>query len=411
MNRMFAHVLVVLMLLFAVSAYAQVVFRPTDIPSTPGTITEYYSESDAVVDLGGSGSNRFWDFTDGSTATIQTREILERGTAPFSFLFPSANSVSYGPAPFGLNDDNTWRYDEITESGWTTLGTTLDVDVFGVNIPVPIPIELSLMELPLEYGDSWGMDFSRDMTIPVSIIPIDIPIFEEIRIEVTVGGDNTCDGWGTIAVPGGELEALRVFTQIGAHVDAFGIFYIFGFPIEIPLGSIYELNAILSYSWYSPGYGEVAFAMSNPGEPDQDFTQAALIRRINLNETPEIITISATPSVEPIEIPAEGGEFGWDLSLTSAFESALHCDLWSTATFPGGDEYFIESVSVRIPANGMIDLAGLEQSVPAFVPPGVSSFNVHVGLYPNLIWAQDSFSFTKVATSTNGLLVGGWNSS
>ncbi|GBE29990.1 MAG TPA: T9SS type A sorting domain-containing protein [Bacteroidetes bacterium] len=407
MNRMFAHVLVVLMLLFAVSAYAQVVFGPTDIPATPGTVTEYYSEPDIEVDLGGSGADQFWDFTEGSTASLQTEEIFEPETTPYYNIFPTSNRVTFGPVPFGLDDGTSWRYDQITDSQWTIQGITLDVAELGGEFPFPVSIPL--MELPLEYGNSWGINIYREMTIDVDDIPYPIPLFDEIRIEVTIQGSNVCDSWGTVAVPGDELDALRVYTQIGGYADAVGIYYIFNIPIEVPLGRVYELNAVKAYSWYSPGHGEVVIAMSNPDEPDPNFTQASMVRRINLGETAPTLTLVATPDVEPIEIPAQGGVFGWSVSVTSTYPMALPGNVWTTAILPNGYEYNVQNVPVTIPANGGINAANLSQAVPGFAPSGNYTFNVYAGLYPNLVAAQDSFPFTKLAAATTGEQVGGWN--
>jgi hypothetical protein len=53
----------------------------------------------------------------------------------------------------------------------------------------------------------------------------------------------------------------------------------------------------------------------------------------------------------------------------------------------------------------------LTQSVPAFAPAGVYTYHAYAGVYPNVVWSEDSFTFEKLTTGRNGPVVGKWGSS
>ncbi len=408
MKTLITGLLVFLLVSSGSNALAQINFTDQDVPMTPGTIFEYMVESDVAVNVGASGANQSWDFSQVSQFTIQNEEIFTPSDTPWHLWFPAANRATYGPVPFGLDEGPSWRYDQVTASQWTVLGITLYVEELGGEFP--FPFEIPLMPLPLDYNDSWGINIYHEVTIDVNDIPYPIPLFDEIRIEITIGGENLCDGWGTVTLPGGNVDALRVYSQVGGYADAVGIWYLFGIPIEVPIGRIYEVPVSKAYSWYTPGYGEVAFALSYPGETDPNFTTASTVRRMNLGDTPETLVLDANPLSPPIQIPALGGSFNWSLGITSTYQTPFFGSIWTTATMPSGFEYFVESVPVILPAQANIFVPLLTQDVPGFAPAGDYIFNVYAGPDPSTPIAQDGFGFSKLAVGTDGIAVGGWHS-
>ena len=394
------------LLILGGNAVAQVDFADQDVPTTPGTTFQYFVASDAAVDVGSPGADQTWDFSQLGSYTVQNEEIVSPETSPFYDLFPTANRVTLGPVPFGLADVPTWRYDEVGPDQWTMLGIALSSDQLGQDFP--FPLDVPLMPLPLNYNDTWGLDLYHEETISVSDIPYPIPMFDEIRLEITIQGGNTCDGWGTVALPGGVVDALRVATDISGHVNAVGIYYLFGLPIEVPLGEVYTLEASRAYSWYSPGRGEVAFALSYPGETDPNFTTAATVRVQNQGDILPTIVLDAEPLAAPIEIPASGGSFDWTLGITSTYQTPYLGVVWTTATLPDGSEYFIQSVPVELPAQADIFVPSLVQDVPAAAPAGDYTFNVYIGPDQTQPIAHDSFGFSKLAAASLAESPGSW---
>ncbi|MCB2213407.1 T9SS type A sorting domain-containing protein [bacterium] len=408
MKRMVAVVLFCAAFAGLLPVQAQVSINQGNVPMTPGDTFEYLSESDVTVDLGNPGANQVWDFTQTTAPSVQTEEIVNPADSPYYTLFPNANRVTFGPIPFGLSDGTAWRYDEVTADQWTVTGIATYIEELGGDFP--LPLNVPLMPLPLNYGDDWTLDLYREITIDVDDIPYPIPVFEEIRIEITIGGSNDCDGWGTVLVPGGEIDALRVYSLVGGYADAIGIYYLFGtIPIEVPIGRVFELPASHAYSWYAPDYGEVAFAASQTGEPDPNFTDASVMRRLNLGETPATLTLDAEPLNAPVEIPAQGGTFNWSLAIQSTYTTNLTGNIWTTATLPNGNEYFVQNVPVNLPPNADIFVPNMSQAVPGMAPAGTYSFNVYGGLYPNVVLGQDSFGFSKLVAGTDAAWTPDWS--
>lgn len=399
--------LLALLLAFSGNTWAQVSFTALDIPATPGTSFEYLIEDDVTVDVGSAGANQTWDFSQVGLFSIQNENIVDPATSPFIGTFPNANRVTYGPVPFGLDDGPSWRYDLITMDQWTVQGISLYIEQLGGEFP--FPFEIPLMPLPLEMDDTWGIQLYREVTIDVDMIPYPIPLLDEIRIEITIQGSNTCDAWGNVSLPGGDVDALRVFTNVGGYADAVGIYYLFGFPIEIDLGRVYELPVSLAYSWYSPGYGEVAFALSNSGETDPNFTEAASVRRMNLGPTPETIVLNAEPANSPVEIPAQGGTFDWSLGIVSTYQTPFTGVIWTTATLPNDVEYPLQTVPVNLPALVNVTVPNLSQGVPGYAPAGDYTLNVYAGPNQAQIIAHDSFGFSKLAAATADAGASRWN--
>ncbi|MBS1261079.1 MAG: hypothetical protein MAG453_00400 [Calditrichaeota bacterium] len=400
----------VILLVLAAPAAAQVSIGPYDIPATPGTTAEYYLETGDLengvpVDVGSEGGNRFWDFTSGSTEIMQEEEIVEPGESPFIDVFPAANRVTLGALPFGFIEGGAWRYDRITAASWKLLGVAVEVE--GIELPVPLGNGLQLMELPLDYGDDWEEAISTTVGFAADELPAPVP-FDSVLFEISIGGFNEVDAWGTAAVPGGAAPVLRVHSNLGGVVEAFGVIYIFGIRIVIPLGEVFSLDATHAYAWYAPGLGEIAYIASLPGEQDPNFTEASLVRRRTL-ESEALVTLTATPQNEPIVIPPGGGTFSWDLALATAVPNPVNGDVWTSVTTPGGAELTLDVVPVTLPANADIDYPGVQQDVPGAAPAGTYTYTVRAGIYPALPLAQDSFEFFK-ELGAGAAGAGGWAS-
>jgi len=119
--------------------------------------------------------------------------------------------------------------------------------------------------------------------------------------------------------------------------------------------------------------------------------------------------LTLTPQGTPIQIPANGGSFQFDIAVIDNSLSAATADVWTNVTMPGGTIYgpIINVSNFNLPS-GVILSRTRTQVVPAGAPAGAYTYNAYTGDYPATIWAEAHFDFTKSAVSDGGSIVEGW---
>jgi hypothetical protein len=127
------------------------------------------------------------------------------------------------------------------------------------------------------------------------------------------------------------------------------------------------------------------------------------------------VTVALAPVGMPIQIPATGGSFDFNIAVTNGEASpqtfdiwTQTFDIWTDVTLPNGNPYgpIINVPDFTAPASwsGNRDR---DQVVPASAPTGMYAYNAYVGDYPDDIWNSDSFDFEKLADG-DGIPVTGW---
>ncbi len=126
---------------------------------------------------------------------------------------------------------------------------------------------------------------------------------------------------------------------------------------------------------------------------------------------PPNVTISMTPIGAPIQIPASGGSFSFDVGVVNQEGSTQTFAAWIMVTLPNGSPYgpVLGPITLTLPA-GLSITRTRTQTVPGSAPAGNYTYSGFVGLYPTVVWDQDSFPFTKLA-SGDGMPVIGWENS
>ncbi len=113
-------------------------------------------------------------------------------------------------------------------------------------------------------------------------------------------------------------------------------------------------------------------------------------------------TLSIEPILPPIIIPASGYGFWYWLEIgnPSPFEGTGQ--YWSEVVLPSGNTFGPLSVNLlTIEAFGSyVPDEPLAQWIPGYAPAGTYQYVMHVGIYPNMIVATDSFEFEKLAGSS-----------
>ena len=122
------------------------------------------------------------------------------------------------------------------------------------------------------------------------------------------------------------------------------------------------------------------------------------------------LTVTLTPYNPPIQIPANGGSFRFNIAVSNTGTNPETFDIWTMATLPNGNEYgpIINIPGFTAPANwsGNRDRT---QAVPGSAPAGMYTYDAYVGVYPDDVWDEDHFEFEKLAVSDGGSIVSDWN--
>ncbi|MBC8491558.1 MAG: T9SS type A sorting domain-containing protein [Candidatus Marinimicrobia bacterium] len=194
-------------------------------------------------------------------------------------------------------------------------------------------------------------------------------------------------------------------------------------------------NIMFSYSCSSPALTGVGNIGTNPmfvnpnsnfylqaespcidtGDPnsplDPDSTRADMgCYYYDESMIPEI-SVTLTPVGMPIQIPANGGTFEFNIAIANDGTAPETFDIWTMITLPNGSQYgpLINFPNFTAPANwsGNRDR---DQVVPVSAPSGNYVYNAYVGEYPDVITASDEFAFSKSAVDEGNGFAANWDS-
>ncbi|MBU0518150.1 T9SS type A sorting domain-containing protein [bacterium] len=123
------------------------------------------------------------------------------------------------------------------------------------------------------------------------------------------------------------------------------------------------------------------------------------------------VSVVLTPVGLPIQLPASGGTFGFNVAIANNETTAEIFDVWTNVSLPGGGSYgpIINVNNFNAPGlwTGNRDRT---QAVPDYAPAGMYAYNAYVGVYPGQVWSEDSFPFEKLPVG-DGAVVSGWATS
>ena len=122
-----------------------------------------------------------------------------------------------------------------------------------------------------------------------------------------------------------------------------------------------------------------------------------------------LITVTLSPYNPPIQIPANGGTFGFNIAISNNDSLPVNFEVWTIATLPNGNEYgpIIGPLNLTF-APGFSANRDRTQSVPAGAPAGAYTYDAYVGIYPITVWSEDHFDFEKLVDSDGGLFISDW---
>lgn len=236
------HFLPLVLALFSgtLSSWAQPVLNASDLPQGG----EIYLRTNATPplfsdDLETGGADLTWDYSDLIPTNDQETEYFQMGEASFTtqLVFSSADHFTAFELPdLGLENplpfSGATTYLEFGNGSYKVVGLGITTDF--VDLPVIYEDEEELLPLPLEYGATLSSTSAFNVDLPDLLF---YSTAQTAEIEV--------DAWGTLNLPGGSYECLRVKrTYVAEDSVSIAGGVGFGIPRE---GTTYE--------WYASGEG------------------------------------------------------------------------------------------------------------------------------------------------------------
>ncbi len=208
---------------------------------------------------------------------------------------------------------------------------------------------------------------------------------------------------GGFAVTGG-------YVYIGTDCAALTGTYVYGDYISQNIWSLsFDDSGMTGNTLAVPGSGLTisTFGLDQQGELlISSYGSVGTLHRFACAATADL-SVTLTPQFEPIEIPADGGSYGYQLRVENNGTSAAAIDLWIDIEGPSGVGVTLGPISRNLPAGGTLN-RNLNQNIPAGAPAGDYTHTVSVGTFPSTVEASDSFPFTKLGGATKGEAVAGW---
>jgi hypothetical protein len=149
------------------------------------------------------------------------------------------------------------------------------------------------------------------------------------------------------------------------------------------------------------------FLIGGYKQPSGSDNQAYLARLPG--EIPDL-TLSLTPHNPPIQIPAGGGEFQFDIEIVQSNLGWCTCDICIDVTLPGGTTLFIlQRDDIAFAPEQTISRQDLTQQVPGTAPAGTYTYHAYAWDAATwTIYAEDFFTFEKLDGGDGLIPEAGW---
>lgn len=240
----------VLLAVFFTPVFSQIAIDWTEIPQNIGIEFTHNGAESVVVNVGSTGGPQVWSFVQPMGSQYADMLIVPRGSTPYGDSFPSANLVMQITSGSYI----VYAYSQVAISFMCALGV-------GIVSPVVFyrfdPADL--IPLPTVYGGTrhYYSSFS-------------VPYASNVVIRTDDFGVETIDAYGSVTVPYGTFQCLRV-----QYYDTLvTTTLVYGIPILV------DTTTNIKYDFLAENYGLIAHVLSYAEETNPNFTNAQLLERL-----------------------------------------------------------------------------------------------------------------------------------
>ncbi|MCF8370765.1 MAG: T9SS type A sorting domain-containing protein [Bacteroidales bacterium] len=201
---------------------AQITIDKNDMP-VPGDTFRIHTAVEFLGDPSLTGANYVWDFSTLASLSERVDSFLDPGDTPlvyqliFNSIFnPEKASVAIEmfEAPSfvpGIEITDALEFFRNSNDYYARVG--IGVTLSGIQMPIQYSSPEEIYQFPLDYLDSFTDNSSFEISVPTFGF-----FSEEISRETTV------DGWGTLKLPMGDFNVLRVKSLVtrsdSVYIDA-----------------------------------------------------------------------------------------------------------------------------------------------------------------------------------------------
>ena len=180
-------------------------------------------------------------------------------------------------------------------------------------------------------------------------------------------------------------------------------------------GHIAWRQEVFDLSMFPSANVQIRFRFGSDGSVGDDGWFIDDVVFAGLEDTVSVpLEVVMTPVNPPINLPASGGTFDYNLQITNTTTITVYFDAWISVLLPNGHDYLILLREYLPLPSGASIIRSMSQTIPAGAPGGDYQYNLYTGEYPAIIYAMDGFSFTKAAPADggsgdfSGWMVEGW---
>ncbi|MFQ5651091.1 MAG: FlgD immunoglobulin-like domain containing protein [bacterium] len=240
------------------------------------------------VDLGSPGADQIWDFRSAVIAdtVVGVFEFMRPEDTPTPDLFPGANMVSKittteapGTSIFSYFDVQNDFFLELGDSSIVSLADSLFIRVQAEHD--------TIAPLPVAFNNSWrSVDVDSSITIAINPVTGDTTTLISVSVDSI---DNLIDGWGTVRLPLGDFECLRLRQDVKVMMKT------------LVDGTVVSsgTETFIQYNWISPEDYLLLDIQSQFGNADPDFTDAQGFALLDTLESSPTTGISDAPAGVP----------------------------------------------------------------------------------------------------------------
>lgn len=288
--------LLLALLLIPTVGFSQITITDADF-GTSGDTVRMSSTTDLAVDFSSTGTSFNWDFTSfvAESQTLLEFNNVSSASTLVQILFGGFAPANYQASYFQVFDDlpidqfgqllpvnisNLFQFSKITSDSVSSVGISIDVD--GNQIPFRSEGIEKRYALPLNFGDTYsGTGFTEMDLNPIAEI-----IWRQRRTR-----SSEVDGWGTVTLPMGTFDVIRVRHTVEENDSLYQDFLGTGNPtwfgIDLPTAYIYE--------WIANGENEVVLRIET-----SEFGGMETVRNIEYRDSydPNLASIDALDFVD-----------------------------------------------------------------------------------------------------------------
>ncbi len=247
---------IAVILLIPLLSKSQIVITSDEILGIGDEVIQAYDNSpDPSLIPGNPGENLFWDFSALFADDIDTFSFVSPTTTPYGSTFPSSNLALF------TGEEGSYVYFDKNTDALLMVGLVTEMEDLGV-VSSPVEPNEEFLVFPFEYGYQGNETFTYNFTADVSI-----PGIDSMKMKRTIDKESEVDAWGTMTVPMGTYDVLRIHETRDYTDTIWAKVAIFGwqvFSIEEGQEERYiwcsddpEVRYILANLNIDPGTGEV----------------------------------------------------------------------------------------------------------------------------------------------------------